>query len=161
MNWEELYKLEVEKNKVLSEKFKAQQYLYEIFDKYVITSTTDAKGIITEVSDAFVVISGYSREELIGHTHSMLRHPDMPDSVYKDLWKTITSKEVWRGVIKNQKKSGDYYWVDSTIIPLIDNENKIFGYKSIRIDITKSIDDEEIIDTLVNIDANAFDFDSL
>jgi PAS domain S-box-containing protein len=113
-------------------------HLYNIFDTYVITSTSDLKGKITAVSDAFCQIAGYSKEELMGKPHNIIRHPDMPKSAFKDLWDTIQSGEIWRGEVKNRKKNGDFYWVDSTIIPLKDiDTGKIYGYKSIRIDITQ------------------------
>jgi len=108
----------------------------EIVDKYVITSSTDETGLITYVSDAFCKISGYSHEELIGSSHRLLRHPDMPAALYEDLWSTITQGKTWQGEIKNRKKNGDYYWVDAYISPVFDTANKIEGYTAIRQDIT-------------------------
>lgn len=105
-------------------------------DKYYITSSTDTKGIITEVSNAFCIISGYSREELIGKSHSLVRHSDMPESVFKKMWQTIQSGKMWQGEVKNLSKDGRVYWVDSTIEPLYDDFLNIVGYKSLRFDIT-------------------------
>ncbi len=108
----------------------------EIVDKYVITSSTDKAGRIIEASEAFCEISGYSRDELIGSSHSLLRHEDMPVSLYEYLWSTITQGKTWQGEIKNRKKNGDYYWVDAYISPVFDENNQIEGYTAIRQDIT-------------------------
>jgi PAS domain S-box-containing protein len=124
-------------------------HLYNIFDKYVITSTSDLKGRITEVSEAFCKISGYTKEELMGQPHNIVRHPDMPKSVFKELWSTIQKGEIWKGDVKNRTKDGSVYWVDSTIIPLKEpTTNKIYGYKSIRVNIT---DSKKLEDTLPDI----------
>ena len=77
--------------------------IYELFNKYTITSETDTKGIITYVSEPFVDICGYSKEDLIGRSHRLIRHPDMPDSAFKEMWETITAKQIWRGEVKNRK----------------------------------------------------------
>jgi len=108
----------------------------DIVDKYVITSSTDKKGIITSTSDAFCEISGYSREELVGNNHSIVRHKDMPASLYKELWGSITRGQTWQGEIKNRKKNGDYYWVHAYISPVCDEQGNITGYTAIREDIT-------------------------
>jgi diguanylate cyclase (GGDEF)-like protein/PAS domain S-box-containing protein len=121
---------------------KLQEYI-NIIDHYVITSQTDRNGIITYVSDAFCKISGYEREELIGKNHSIIRHEDMPDSLFKDLWETITSGKMWHGEIKNLKADGGYYWVDTTISPNF-SEGEIIGYTAVRYDIT----DKKIIEEL-------------
>ncbi len=105
-------------------------------DKYYITSTTDINGIITDASNAFCEISGYSKEELIGKPHNIVRHPDMGNEVFKELWKTISKGDIWFGKIKNKTKNGKAYWVDATIEPLFDEERNILGYKAIRFDIT-------------------------
>jgi diguanylate cyclase (GGDEF)-like protein/PAS domain S-box-containing protein len=116
----------------------------DIVDKYVITSTTDSKGIITSTSDAFCEISGYSRQELIGNNHSIVRHRDMPASIYKDLWGSITRGKTWQGEIKNRKKNGDYYWVHAYISPVCDEQGNITGYTAIREDITSKKIAEEL-----------------
>ena len=85
----------------------------------VVVSKTDTKGIITYANDAFVAISGFSREELIGKSHNILRHPDMPSEVFRWLWDTLKSERPWRGMVKNRCKNGDYYWVNSTVAPII------------------------------------------
>lgn len=116
----------------------------DIVDKYVITSSTDRRGRITSTSDAFCEISGYSREELIGNNHRIVRHEEMPESIYQDLWGTITKGETWEGEIKNKKKNGDFYWVQAYISPNFDDQEKIIGYTAIRVDITNKKRAEEL-----------------
>ncbi|OGS75973.1 MAG: chemotaxis protein, partial [Gallionellales bacterium GWA2_55_18] len=82
-------------------------------------------------NDAFVAISGYSREELIGRSHNIVRHPDMPPQAFKWLWDTLHEGRPWRGVVKNRSKSGDHYWVRATVAPIIENGQTI-GYVSVR-----------------------------
>jgi aerotaxis receptor len=97
----------------------------------VFVTKTDTKSIITYANDAFVEISGFSREELIGKSHNMVRHPDMPSWAFADLWKTVKSGRPWRGLVKNRAKNGDHYWVRATVSPIIENNN-IVGYLSLR-----------------------------
>jgi diguanylate cyclase (GGDEF)-like protein/PAS domain S-box-containing protein len=125
----------------------------DIVDKYVITSTTDSKGIITYTSDAFCEISGYSQQELIGNDHSIVRHQDMPASIYQDLWGSITRGQTWQGEIKNRKKNGDYYWVHAYISPVCDAQGNITGYTAIREDITnkKLAEELSITDELTSL----------
>lgn len=120
-----------------------------LFNKYTITSETDLKGTITYVSQPFVDICGYTKEELLGSNHRLIRHPDMPDLVFQEMWDTITNKEIWSGEVKNRKKDGGYYWVDSVVFPIMDEEDNITGYKSIRVDITAKKEKEEILKDLL------------
>ncbi len=94
-------------------------------------STTDVKGIITSANDSFVRISGYALEELIGKNHNLVRHPDMPAWAFQDMWDTLKQGRPWRGIVKNRAKSGDHYWVQATVSPII-RQNKIVGYLSLR-----------------------------
>lgn len=96
-----------------------------------LVSRTDLKGIITYANDAFVEISGFTRQELIGQSHNIVRHPDMPEAAFRDLWTTVKSGLPWRGVVKNRCKNGDYYWVDAFVVPLKKN-GEITGYQSVR-----------------------------
>jgi aerotaxis receptor len=96
-----------------------------------IVSKTDLKGIITYVNDDFVKISGFSREELIGKNHNIVRHPDMPPSAYKWLWDTMKEGLPWRGIVKNRCKNGDHYWVKALASPLKENGQTV-GYISVR-----------------------------
>jgi PAS domain S-box-containing protein len=122
---------------------RSEKRLKVITDKYIISSTTDTQGRILEVSDAFCIISGYTREELIGKPHNLIRHPDMPKQVFKEMWETIQSGKSWQGKVKNRKKDGGYYWVYANIEPLFDRKNRIEGYAAIRLDITDSVHLEE------------------
>ena len=117
---------------------------FDIVDKYVITSSTDIDGKITSTSEAFCAISGYSEEELLGNSHAILRHEDMPATVYADMWKTIKRGNTWEGEIKNRKKDGGYYWVQAYISPSFDEDGKITGYTAIREDITNKKRAEEL-----------------
>jgi PAS domain S-box-containing protein len=108
----------------------------DIVDKYVIMSRTNPQGIITSVSSAFCKISGYESFELIGKSHNVVRHSDMPAELFEDLWKTIKSGNMWQGEIKNLKKNKDFYWVKTTIHPNFDNNGNILSYDAIREDIT-------------------------
>ena len=106
-------------------------------DNSALVSKTDTKGIITYANDMFCKISGYNADELIGKNHNIVRSPEMPKSVFKDLWKTIKSGHVWHGEIKNLKKNGGYYVVDATITPIFDHEGSIVEYIALRHDITQ------------------------
>ena len=97
----------------------------------LIVSRTDLQGLITHANDAFVEMSGYAREELIGAPHHILRHPDMPRVAFKGLWDTLTSGQKWHGYVKNLRKDGAYYWVYATAVPNIRN-GVIAGYTSVR-----------------------------
>lgn len=97
----------------------------------LIVSRTDVNGIITHANNAFIEISGYSHEELIGQPHYILRHPDMPKAAYKDLWETLSAGKKWHGYVKNLCKDGTFYWVYATAIPNI-RDGKVVGYASVR-----------------------------
>ncbi len=135
--------LEDAKNELTKTNDSMKRYL-ELVDTYVITSSTDLRGVITEVSSAFCGITGYSKEELIGKKHNIVRHRDMPDTLYKEIWKTLSCEKAWSGEIKNLAKDGSSYWVYSTISPKYDEEGKKVGYTSIRHDITKQKIVEEL-----------------
>lgn len=124
----------------------------QVIDQNVITSSTDLDGVITHVSTAFCDISGYTKEELLGKNHRIIRHPDMPDSLYKNLWETITEGKSWEGEIKNLKKNGNFYWVKAHIAPDYKDGEKI-GYTAVRQDITdkKQIEEISITDGLTKI----------
>jgi len=106
------------------------------FDRSVIASRTDEKGLITYATKAFSTISGYSKEELIGSNHRIVKHPDMDETVYRKLWETISSGNEFIGEILNKKKDGGSYWVTVLITPEFNDNNKIIGYFAIRVDIT-------------------------
>jgi len=102
------------------------------FDENVIISQTDLKGVITFANRVFYKVSGYDKDELIGKPHSILRHPDMPKEVFKKMWETIQSGQAWNGLVKNLRKDGLYYWVDTEILPIKDDNNAIIGYIAAR-----------------------------
>ena len=96
-----------------------------------LISTTDLKGCITFVNDSLVKVSGFTRSELVGQSHNIIRHPDMPPAAFQDLWKTIKSGKSWKGIVKNRCKNGGYYWVDSFVSPITEH-GEIVGYQSVR-----------------------------
>ncbi len=117
--------------------------LLVLSDKNIIMSSTDKEGVITSVSQAFCEISGYTKEELVGQPHSIVRHPDMQAFIFEDMWETIQNGQTWRGEIKNLKKDGGYYWIYATIEPHYDKEGNIVGYDALRQDITSKKELEE------------------
>ena len=137
-------------NKNMVEK-KLQDYI-NIVNQNVIISSTNIQGVITEVSEAFCEISGYKKDELIGKSHNIVRHPNTPTSFYKEMWDTLLSKKEWRGEIKNLAKNGDIYWTYAIITPILKN-NEIIGFTSIKSDITnkKHIEELSITDELTKI----------
>ncbi|MGZ5016786.1 MAG: methyl-accepting chemotaxis protein [Methylobacter sp.] len=96
-----------------------------------IVSKTDLKGVITYVNEDFIRISGFARKELIGVSHNVVRHPDMPTEAFEDLWKSLKSGRPWTGLVKNRCKNGDYYWVLANATPVYEN-NHLVGYMSVR-----------------------------
>jgi len=103
-----------------------------------VVSQTDLKGIITYTNSVFRALSGYEKGEMVGRSHNIVRHPDMPKSVFKDMWDTIQRGETWKGVVKNLRKDGRYYWVEAVITPIFDDDGNIIGYSSAR----KSVSDD-------------------
>ena len=97
----------------------------------LIVSRTDVDGIITHANESFITMSGFTREEIIGQPHSILRHPDMPAAAFADLWQTLQGGNKWYGYVKNLRKDGGYYWVYATAIPNIRN-GVVQGYSSVR-----------------------------
>jgi PAS domain S-box-containing protein len=113
------------------------EFLYEteVPEEQLIVSRTDLEGTITYVNETFLRISGYSHDELIGKKHNIVRHPDMPDCIFEDLWKTIKNEEQWTGNIKNLRKDDGFYWVHATISGVY-NDGILVEYKSIRVPIS-------------------------
>jgi len=124
-----------------------------LIDKHVSFSTTDLNGVITEVSEAFCTLSGYTKEELIGKTHNIMRHPDTNDELYSGLWSTLLAGDSWEGEVKNMSKGGGHFWAGVIISPRYDVTNTLYGYTAIRQDITneKLVQGLAITDQLTNI----------
>ncbi len=97
----------------------------------LIVSRTDPSGVITHANQAFVDMSGYSEDELVGEQHYILRHPDMPAVAFKGLWDTISQGKKWHGYVKNLRKDGAFYWVYATVVPNI-RDGRIVSYTSVR-----------------------------
>lgn len=100
-------------------------------DGKLIVSRTDLDGILTHVNDAFVEISGYTEDELIGKPQHILRHPDMPAAAFEDLWRTVKAGNKWHGYVKNLCKDGSHYWVYATVVPNV-RRGQTVGYTSVR-----------------------------
>jgi aerotaxis receptor len=98
---------------------------------HMLVSVTDTKGFIIHTNRAFVAVSGYSYDELIGQSHNLVRHPDMPAVCFKDLWRTIGHGNPWTGLVKNRTKCGDHYWVVANVTPILEN-GKPVAYMSVR-----------------------------
>lgn len=108
-------------------------------DESAIVTKTDPRGIITYVNDEFCKISGYTKDEVLGENHNLVRHPQNPKSLYETLWNTIKDKRVWKGVLKNRTKQNKTYYVKSTIVPILNFDGDIKEYMAIRHDVTDLI----------------------
>ena len=127
-----------------------QNKLYKqnnIINKYVIMSKFDLKGIIVNVSEAFCKISGYEQEELIGQSHNILKHIEMPDSLFEEMWQYVKQGKVWQAEIQNQRKNGTSYWLDTIITPVLNEKNEIIAYEAIMQNITnqKELENQQSI----------------
>ncbi|WP_322469584.1 PAS domain-containing protein [Hydrogenophaga sp. SNF1] len=106
-----------------------REYLMQ--EGQTLVSTTDLKSRIVYCNPSFVEVSGYEREELLGQPHNMIRHPDMPQEAFRDMWATMQGGHPWSGLVKNRRKNGDHYWVLANVTPVID-AGRITGYMSVR-----------------------------
>jgi len=150
-------RLAEEKNRLLEDELEYQNMALQksltIISQHIMLSKTDTQGNITEVSDALCGISGYTREELIGQPHSIVRHPDTPSEIFKQMWSRIQNKETWQGEIKNRHKDGKYFWVDIIVTPDIDDDGIITSYSSFWHDAShkKRMELMSITDTLTKL----------
>ncbi|MGE4267847.1 MAG: cache domain-containing protein [Deferribacterales bacterium] len=128
-----------------------KQYKF-IMDESSIVSMTDPSGVITYVNDQFCTISGYTREQLTGHKHNILRHPDTPSEYFAELWKTIARGKIFKGIIKNLRPDGSHYYHNVVIIPIKDENEKIVAYTSCSQDVTEVIENRERMQVVFNTD---------
>lgn len=103
-----------------------------LFEGRAIISETDTRGIITFANRKFCEISGYSKAELVGQPHNIIRHPDMPKQAFAQMWETIKNGHSWHGLVKNLRKDGKYYWVETEITPVTDDAGNITAYIAAR-----------------------------
>jgi aerotaxis receptor len=103
-----------------------------IFDGSIIISQTDLEGNIVFANRKFCEVSGYSAKDLMGAPHSIVRHPTMPRVIFEKMWNTISTGHTWNGLLKNMRKDGKYYWVDTEILPIEDENHKVTGYIASR-----------------------------
>ncbi|MFB2919997.1 MULTISPECIES: methyl-accepting chemotaxis protein [Aerosakkonema] len=150
---QKLKELTVEQARLLQEIENRQHVL----DEAAIVSEVDRKGNITFVNDKFCEISGYSREELIRHNHRLVNSGYHSEEFFKNFWATISSGQTWKGEIKNRRKDGSFYWVDSTIAPIFDEKGKIVKYIGIRFDITQQKEATARLENLANERKNETD----
>lgn len=118
---------------------------YQIGKGAILMSTTDRTGRITHCNEEFISDSGYSRDELIGEPHSIVRHPDMPAAAFKDMWRRIGAGKCWQGLVKNRRKDGAFYWVQANVTPIL-RDGKPVGYMSVRV--APAIDDVKAAEQL-------------
>ena len=112
------------------------QQEYIVPEGATLVSTTDLNSRITYCNPSFIAVSGYRREELIGQPHNMIRHPDMPQEAFRDMWATIESGEPWSAMVKNRRKNGDHYWVVANVTPVLEG-GEVAGYMSVRTGVTR------------------------
>ena len=134
----------IKKTALINEQKTELEALLKIYDKNVIFSKTDLRGIITHASEAFCKISGYSKDELIGKPHNIVRHPDMPKDIFEQMWKQIPKEEIVTCEIKNLRKDKTFYWVLASVGPEYDKNGNHIGYFAIRKDITANKELEEV-----------------
>ena len=135
-------------NKQFHSAFRLSKAYEKAINQSNTVSRTDTKGNITFVNDKFCEISGYSKSELINRSHNIVRHPETSENTYKELWSTIKSGNTWKGVVKNKNKKGKDYFVDSTIVPIIDDKKEIIEFMSVMHDVTELFElHKEIEDT--------------
>ncbi|MEZ5659565.1 MAG: methyl-accepting chemotaxis protein [Burkholderiaceae bacterium] len=104
---------------------------YRLSPDAALVSTTDEKGRIVHCNESFIEASGFTRDELIGQPHNLIRHPDMPEEAFRDMWATIQQGRLWTGMVKNRRQNGDHYWVNANVTPLTAGD-RIVGYLSVR-----------------------------
>ncbi|MDY0116877.1 MAG: response regulator [Sulfurimonadaceae bacterium] len=137
-------------SKILSKRdFKTEQKLLEEYknalDMSAAVTKTDTDGVVTYVNDRFCEMTGYSKEELLGKTHRIIKHPDTPELVHKNIWSTLGEQKVWQGHIQNINKHGEAYHENTVIVPILDDNNETLEFIAVRQDITKLYLHEEFL----------------
>jgi len=128
------------KKKISKSELSLFKQYQRMVDETNIVSKADLNGVITYVNSKFIEISGYSEEELIGKPHNIVRDPEQQSTLFKELWTTIKSKNIWNGIVTNLRKDGTRYTVNASIFPILDSDGEIIEYISIRHDITEQIE---------------------
>jgi len=124
-----------------------------ILDKSAVVSKANKKGIITYVNDNFAKVSGYTKEEVIGKAHNIVRHSETPKRQFQKLWETISSGEIWHGILKNKKKDGNSYYNSTTIVPIKDSDGNILEYISSGSDVTEIFENRSKLQNIFKTDA--------
>ncbi|AXX92374.1 hypothetical protein CPU12_06845 [Malaciobacter molluscorum LMG 25693] len=140
-----IMKKQIEQKKQKDTKIKELNIYKNILDKQNLISETDLKGNITYVNDIFCKVSGYSKDELIGKSHSIIRHPSNSSKIYENLWETIKSGNVWKGKLKNISKEGNVYYVKSYISPIFNDDGEIIKYIGSKYLVTKEEEEKQIL----------------
>ncbi len=130
----------------------------EALDEGSLVSKTDSKGRITYVNDLFCKLSGYTKDELIGSSHNLVRHPDIPSATFKEMWRTLKENRVWKGLLHNRTKLGETYYVNSMIKPILDINGNIVEYIAIRTDITTQEAYKEILEKNLSLANNNVEY---
>ncbi len=137
-------KAKKEKKEKKIENIRVQKQFTDLVDKNSIISRTDKNGIITFVNENFCKVSEYTKEELLGNTHNLVKHPDNSKNIYSDLWNTIKNKKLeWKGVIKNLSKNGKTYYIKTTIKPILDSKGDILEFISVRSSVNTIMSDKK------------------
>jgi len=124
----------------------------DTIDKNLIVTRTDIEGKIIFANENFYRVSGFTQEEVIGKTHSIIRHPNNLNSLFQNMWQTILSKHTWHGRLQNKKKDGTGYWVDTTIAPILNNKGEIVEFLAIRHDISQLLEQQEELTHMLYFD---------
>lgn len=153
-NTEKQLKKDIELRNLELKENNAKLHSYaKAMDENTIVTIANPDGTIKYANDRFYEVSGFSKEEVLGKQHNIIRHPDSKPEVFKELWDTIKSKKIWRGIVKNKKKDGGHYIVQSVIVPILDSKGDIAEYIATRYEITQMLDKQKEIEKLVRTDS--------
>ena len=139
-------------NELLYNNLSYLQSYKDNIDKHLIVTKTDLDGKITFANENFYKTSGFSKDEVLGKTHKIIRHPNNQNSLFKKLWETISSKKTWQGRLQNMKKDGSSYWIDTTISPILNKDNEIVEYIAIRHDVSKLLRQQDELTKMLYTD---------